>query len=108
MSGEGRTAAAFRCPCSDVEAPARTSFWVELVGVPGFPSALYGVCARCRDKWVGVAEGNVGDYKVKRWFGPGLGPVVQVVRATWELGDLSAAEAEEILSAAQAVEASQR
>ena len=69
MLGEGRIVAEFRCPCSDVEAPARTSFWVELVGVPGFPPVLYGVCARCRDKWVGVAKGNVGDYKVKRWFG---------------------------------------
>ena len=103
MSGEGRTAAAFRCPCSDVEAPARTSFWVELVGQPGFPAVLHGRCFRCGDKWVAVFKaGLIGQYSVKRFiegrsrFVEGIcGPVVDTVRATWELEDLSAEEAQE-------------
>ena len=40
---EGRTTASFRCPCSDVAAPANHSFWVELVGLAGFPALLHGV-----------------------------------------------------------------
>ena len=47
---EGRTTASFRCPCSDVAAPARHSFWVELVGLAGFPAVLHGRCFRCGDK----------------------------------------------------------
>ena len=55
---EGRTTASFRCPCSDVAAPARHSFWVELVGLAGFPALLHGRCFRCRDKWVAVFKVN--------------------------------------------------
>ena len=38
----GRTAAVFRCPCTDAWAPPRTSYWVELVGLPGFPALIEG------------------------------------------------------------------
>ena len=62
----GRTVVEFRCPCSDVEAPANHSFWVELVGLPGFPPLLYGSCFRCRDKWLAYAGTRVGFYQVRR------------------------------------------
>ena len=56
---EGRTTASFRCPCSDVAAPARHSFWVELVGLAGFPAVLHGRCFRCGDKWVAVFKAGL-------------------------------------------------
>ena len=37
---EGWTTASFRCPCSDVAAPANHSFWVELVGFCERPKLL--------------------------------------------------------------------
>ena len=99
----GRTVVEFRCPCSDVEAPANHSFWVEIVGLPGFPPLLYGSRFRCRDKWVALFKaGLIGQYSVKRFIEgrnrsvEGIcGPVVDTVRATWELEDLSAEEAQE-------------
>ena len=86
---EGRTTANFRCPCSDVAGPANHSFWVELVGLAGFPAVLHGRCSRCRDKWVAVFKaGIIGEYNVKRFvegrnrFLEGIvGPVVDTVRA---------------------------
>ena len=47
----GRTAAEFRCPCTDAWAPPRTSYWVELVGLPGFPAFIEGRCGRLLEAW---------------------------------------------------------
>ena len=49
---EGRTTASFRCPCSDVAAPARHSFWVELVGLAGFPAVGRRAWGMWVDMWV--------------------------------------------------------
>ena len=86
---EGRTTASFRCPCPDVAAPARHSFWVELVGLAGFPAVLHGRCFRCGDIVKRFILGR------SRFVEGICGPVVDTVRATWELEDLSAEEAQE-------------
>ena len=70
---EGRTTTEFCCPCTEASAPRGVSFWVELVGLPGFPSILEGRCARCGDRWVACAESTLlGWYGVQRWV-PGKG-----------------------------------
>ena len=102
---EGRRAASLRCPCSDVEGPANHSFWVDLVGLPGFPALLYGSCFRCRDKWLAYAGTRCGFYQVRRLLpdytsGPVVFPELQ---ATWELEDLTEEEIEEITATQQAL-----
>ena len=78
----GRTTAEFRCPCTEAWAPARTSYWVELTGHPGFPRFLEGICSRCHDRWVAEISGSVGIYRVYAWSSGGY---AGQVRATWEL-----------------------
>ena len=88
---EGRTAAPFRCPCTDAWAPQRTSYWVELVGLPGFPALLEGRCGRCRDRWVALQTKKVGVYSVELWARTGIGvaPPAGEVTACWELEELT-------------------
>ena len=101
---EGRTTANFRCPCTDVSAPPGHSFWVELVGLPGFPALLHGTCHRCDDKWVGLTSQVLVWYDVHRWLGGVVGAVVGgAVRATWELEDLTQEEVEECQKLTQEV-----
>ena len=48
----GKTTAAFRCPCTDADAPRGVSFWVDLEGPGGWPSVFTGRCFRCGNQWV--------------------------------------------------------
>ena len=105
---EGRTTAEFCCPCTEASAPRGVSFWVELVGLPGFPPILDGRCARCGDRWVACAESTLlGWYGVQRWVpGKGVefgGHIVARVKSTWELEDLSSERQEELLELTQSI-----
>ena len=70
---EGRTTASFRFPCSDVAAPARRSFWVELLGLAGFPAVLSDERRRYFDANFGVEFGNCPGL-VGNWWAT-LGPL---------------------------------